>query len=166
MSAVPPELLQCSLLTVSTKTLLSHAQLTSHLLISIDMFGLRLVKCYSYPFTLRSSHCPSLTGNDNGYYFSSSSPFSDYLTILVIITHGFGLVNIFLWISLMPAYSLFNNNYCHFYSAMLLIHFRYEPLGNPAFSLSLHIKISNNRKYNSTNKIDEQIFHGIIQSKI
>ena len=101
MSAVPPELLQCSLLTVSTKTLLSHAQLTSHLLISIDMFGLRLLKCYSYPFTLRSSHCPSLTGNDNGYYFSSSSPFSDYLTILVIITHGFVLVNIFLMISQM-----------------------------------------------------------------
>lgn len=96
MSAVPPELLRCSLLSVSTKTLLSHAQLTSHLLISYDMFGLRLLKCYSYPFTLRSSHCPSLTGNDNGYYFSSSSPFSDCLTIFVIITHGLGLVNIFL----------------------------------------------------------------------
>lgn len=96
MSAVPPELLRCSLLPVSTKTLLSHAQLTSHLLISYDMFGLRLLKCYSYPFTLRSSHCPSLTGNDNGYYFSSSSPFLDCLTIFVIITHGLGLVNIFL----------------------------------------------------------------------
>lgn len=165
MSAVPPELLRCSLLPVSTKTLLSHAQLTSHLLISYDMFGLRLLKCYSYPFTLRSSHCPSLTGNDNGYYFSSSSPFSDCLTIFVIITHGLGLVNIFL--IRYPAKFPHSKGIFHcLYQKFLLIHLRYEPLGNPALTFSFHIEISNHREYNRSNKVDKQIFHRVIQSQV
>ena len=44
-------------------------------------FRLLLVKCYSRRFTLRRSHQPPLSGNDNQRYFSLSSQFTSHYII-------------------------------------------------------------------------------------
>ena len=66
ISAVPPDLL---LLVQNLCLTRRHGAPTGEIL----PVQIAARKCYSYKFTLRSSHYPSLTGNDNLYYFSSSS---------------------------------------------------------------------------------------------